>query len=69
MPHIGFAARTDRGVGDKYAVKHDVVRGGAAHAERIPGLDDRHAFGVHRHAELQDGRPIYSTALNRAGHE
>ncbi len=45
------------------------MRAGAAHADRVPGLHDRHALGIHRHAELQHRRPVLRIVLDRAGHE
>ena len=45
------------------------MRASAAHAERVPCLDDRHALGVHRHAELQHRRTVLGIVFDRAGHE
>jgi hypothetical protein len=45
------------------------MRTSSAHAERVPRLDDRHALGVHRHAELQHRRPVFRIVFDRAGHE
>ena len=69
MPDAGFAPRADRRIGHEHAVEQDVMRAGPAHAERVPGLDDRDALRVHRHAELQHRRTIGGVLLDGAGHE
>src|SRR5262245_12025447 len=69
MPGAGAAPGADRGIGHEHAVERDVVRAGAAHAERVPGLDDRDAFRVHRYAELQHGGAAGRVFLDGAGHE
>ena len=45
------------------------MRAGAAHADRVPGLPDRHAGRTHRDAELQHRGTVGRILIDGAGHE
>ena len=56
-------------VGKEHAFKLDVVRAGAPHAERPPGIEDLHARRVERQAEVDHRRSVLGIVEDAGGHE
>ena len=69
MPFAGLAPHRHRRLGHHMAVDHDVMRAGAAHAERAPGVEHLHVRRVHRHAEVQHHRRLAFGFEDGAGHQ
>ena len=68
VPLAGLALHRDAGIGHHMALDRHVVRSGAAHAERAPGIEHLHVRRVHRQAEMQHHRAFVGVE-DGAGHQ